>query len=68
MMISRKLSFDATYYNRKTEGLLNFVDGNPDLFMNAGSIEAKGFEFVLGWKDKISQDFTYFINGNFNHY
>ena len=64
MMISRKLSFDATYYNKKTEGLLNYVIGNPNYFMNAGSIEAKGFEFVLGWKDRISQDFTYSINGN----
>ena len=64
MMISRKLSFDATYYNKKTEGLLNYVVGNPNFFMNAGSIEAKGFEFVLGWKDRISQDFTYSINGN----
>ena len=64
MMIGKKLSFDATYYNKKTEGLLNYVIGNPNFFMNAGSIEAKGFEFSLGWKDKISENFNYYINGN----
>ena len=64
MMLNRRLSFDATYYNKKTEDLLNFVDGNPDYFLNAGSIEAKGFEFTAGWKDRIKDNFTYYINGN----
>ena len=64
MLFGRKLSFDATYYSKKTEDLLNYVPGNPNYFMNAGSIEAKGFEFTAGWKGKVSQDFSYFINGN----
>lgn len=63
-LLSRKLTFDATYYNKKTTDLLNYVTGNPNFFMNAGSIEAKGFEFGLGWKDKVSQNFNYYINGN----
>lgn len=64
LMLGRKLSFDATYYNKKTTDLLNYVTGNPNFFMNSGSIESKGFEFGLGWKDKISENFNYFINGN----
>lgn len=64
MLINRKLSFDAVYYDKKTTDLLNYVTGNPNFFMNAGSIQAKGFEFALGWRDKLSPDFTYYLNGN----
>ncbi|WP_297984314.1 SusC/RagA family TonB-linked outer membrane protein [uncultured Chryseobacterium sp.] len=64
LMLGRKLSFDATYYNKETTDLLNYVTGNPNFFMNAGSIEAKGFEFALGWKDRVSDNFNYYINGN----
>ena len=53
MFFNRKLSFEAAYYNKKTEDLLNYVIGNPNYFMNAGSIEAKGFEFTAGWKDSL---------------
>lgn len=64
MMLNRRLSFDATYYNKKTEDLLNYVPGNPNFFLNAGSIESKGFEFALGWKDNFSEKFSYYFNGN----
>ena len=64
MMLNRRLSLDAAYYNKQTQDLLNRVDGNPDYFLNAGSIEAKGFEFTAGWKDRIAENFTYYINGN----
>ncbi|MGV8915812.1 MAG: SusC/RagA family TonB-linked outer membrane protein [Kaistella sp.] len=64
MFINRKLSFDATYYNKETQGLLNYVPGNPNQFLNGGSIVAKGFEFTAGWKDNISDNLSYYINGN----
>ncbi|WKS94882.1 SusC/RagA family TonB-linked outer membrane protein [Riemerella columbina] len=64
MFFNRKLSFDATYYNKRTQDLLNFVDGNPDYFMNAGSIEAKGFEFSASWKGRIGENFSYNLSGN----
>lgn len=63
-LLNRRLSFDATYYDKKTEGLLTFVDGNPDYFINAGSIQSNGFEFGLGWKDNINENLNYFINAN----
>lgn len=64
MFLNRRLTFDATYYNKKTEGLLNRIDGNPDYFLNAGSIEAKGFEFTAGWRGNVSENFSYYLNGN----
>lgn len=63
-MLKRRLSLDATYYNKKTTGLLNFVPGNPNSFENSGSIESKGLEFSLGWKDNLSENLSYYINGN----
>ena len=41
---------------------LNAAAPHPIIYWNHS--HAKGFEFVLGWKDRISQDFTYSINGN----
>ena len=62
----KKLSFDANYYNKRTEGLLTETEGSggSKFYMNSGSMEAKGFEFSLGWKDNISENFTYYFNGN----
>lgn len=64
MFLNRKLSLDAVYYNKKTEGLLTEINSNPKTFMNAGSIESKGFEISAGWKDKITENFSYYISGN----
>lgn len=62
--LNRRLSVDAAYYNKRTEDLLTFIPGNPDFFINGGSIEAKGYEFTIGWKDKVGENFSYYINGN----
>lgn len=64
MFLNRKLSFDATYYHKETQGLLTYIEGNPNYFRNNGSIEAKGFEFSGGWNDRVGENFTYYINGN----
>lgn len=61
---NRRLSLDATYYNKKTINLLNFIPGNPDFFQNAGSIEAKGYEFSASWKGTIGENFGYNLSGN----
>ncbi|WP_262152485.1 SusC/RagA family TonB-linked outer membrane protein [Chryseobacterium foetidum] len=62
--VNKKLSLEATYYNKKTQDLLNYVIGNPNFFMNSGSIESKGFEFTAGWKDNLGENFSYYVNGN----
>src|SRR5690606_24650835 len=64
LILDRRLSLDATYYNKKTQDLLNYVPGNPNFFQNAESIEAKGLEVSMGWTDNISEDLTYYVNGN----
>lgn len=64
MMVGRKLSFDATYYNKQTNDLLTYVQGTTSFFTNAGSIQSNGFEFTAGWKDRISDNFNYYLNAN----
>ena len=65
MFLNKRLSLDATYYNKKSQDLLNYVVGSgSSYFYNFGSIESKGFEFTAGWKDKVGEDFNYFLNGN----
>ncbi len=62
--LNRRLSIDVAYYNKRTEDLLTYIPSNPDFFINGGSIEAKGYEFTIGWKDKVGENFSYYINGN----
>ncbi len=66
MLLNKKLSLDANYYNKKTEGIITRTDGGSGnvFYSNAGSMEAKGFEFSAGWRDNVSENFSYYINGN----
>lgn len=66
MSLNRKLSFETAYYNRRTEGLLwGFTGGSgTQFFENSGSFEAQGFEFTAGWKDHLTENLSYYINGN----
>lgn len=63
-LLNRKLTLDGVYYNKKSVGLLNRDEIVSAFYLNAGSIEAKGFEFSAAWNDRITDDFKYFISGN----
>lgn len=68
--LNSRLSFEATYYNKTTDGILtSFTLPNTTLsyFTNLGKITNKGIEISLGWNDKIGEDFGYSINGNFGY-
>jgi TonB-linked SusC/RagA family outer membrane protein len=68
--LSNRLYFSADYYISKTDDVLTAIPillttgngaGNP--VVNAASLENRGFEFSLGWRDQI-KDFTYYANLN----
>ncbi len=70
-MVDSKLTGEVNYYNKETRDALVTVRipgllGDPDneYTTNAGSFVNRGWEFTLGWKDKISDDFDYTIGGN----
>lgn len=63
-----RLSADLGYYTKTTKDLLAKVApsvtiGNGYAITNAGSIKNSGFEFMLGWNDRIN-DFSYGISVN----
>lgn len=64
MWFNRRLAFDAAYYDKRTNDLLTYVQATTNFFTNAGSIESNGFEFSASWKDRISENFNYYINAN----
>lgn len=48
--------------------LNSYFDRSNDPVRNAGKIRNKGFEFNIGWNDRINNDFSYSANfiGSFN--
>jgi TonB-linked SusC/RagA family outer membrane protein len=64
-----KLSFSASYYNKKTKDLLVSINPVPEIgvsstTVNAGSVLNRGFEFEATWRDKIIKDFNYTVSAN----
>jgi TonB-linked SusC/RagA family outer membrane protein len=69
--------FDITvdYFNKKTEDLLLnpqvsgilgvSAPGSAGPIVNAGTVENKGFEFSIGYKETVSEDFNFNVNYNF---
>lgn len=68
-----KLTFDFTWFNRKTSGILfspsasvSSVYGFNLSKMNMGELRNNGIEVTLGYRNFIG-DFNYYINGNFTY-
>jgi TonB-linked SusC/RagA family outer membrane protein len=67
-----KLSVTADYYIKKTKDLLIAPDvpiivGFPAPFVNGGSVENKGIELGLSFKDKIGKDLLVNLSFNISH-
>jgi len=67
--LNDRLEFIVDYYYKNTYDLLTSTaapgnTGASTVYVNAGLVNNKGFEFTLGWRDEIG-DFTYSFNGNF---
>ncbi|WP_245579210.1 SusC/RagA family TonB-linked outer membrane protein [Algoriphagus mannitolivorans] len=67
-LLENRLSIDADYFIRDTKNLA--VSIIPPVFRSTerrsvGAIRNQGFELNLTWSDKIGNDFSYFIGGNF---
>lgn len=71
-MFDNKLSVTADYFIARTEDVLfgfpillstGNDGGNP--ISNAATVQNKGFEFNVGWNDKIGDDFNWNANVNF---
>ena len=68
-LFNGKLDFSFEYYIKKTEDILLQLPiprtvGQSAPYQNAGNVENKGWEFSVGYKGKISNDFTYAVRFN----
>ncbi len=69
-LFNNKLIFNADYFQKVTSDMLipfpaPSIGGSAEYpWVNAGSVENKGYEFELSYRNKIS-DFKYEVSGNF---
>ncbi len=68
--LNNKMTFGADYYHKRTEGILLVLPipgimGLTPSAQNAGVVENKGFEFVLGYRQDFN-DWRFSGNINFN--
>ncbi len=67
--LNDRLTFGMDYFEKKTKDLLingttpSLVIGGTTSPMNAGNVTNRGWEFELGWRDRVG-DFSYSIRGN----
>lgn len=64
-----RLGLNVDWYNKKTKDLLVAVPVSPTTgfstqMKNAGTVENKGLEVALSWRDQIGKDFSYNIGWN----
>ena len=68
-LFNNRLSMELGYYSKTTDDLLAYVSPSSSIgagyaITNAGSINNKGFEFSLSWKDRIGAvDYGINVNG-----
>lgn len=67
--LNDRLNLSAGYFIKKTNDILLRLDipnylGYDNPFQNAGTLQAKGWELDLGWRDKIGQGINYSIAFN----
>lgn len=71
-MMNRRLTGTLDYYNRlNTNAVLRVktIDNSAEsgeFNDHGGKIRNEGYEISLNWRDKIGEDFTYSIGGNFS--
>ncbi len=72
--LNNRLSLSAEYYISTSHDVLTSLEllmstgnGGGDPYVNAASIENKGFEITATWRDRPTQDFSYSISLNVSH-
>ena len=68
-LFSNKVTFLATYYNRKTKDFLYglpvpFTSGFGGTDVNVGAVKNSGFEFDLSYNTKIAREINLNVSGN----
>lgn len=70
--LNNNLYFTFDYFIKKTEGMLIQVPSAAQTgytqipYTNAGAVENKGFEALIGYKNSSKKDFSYDVSANFS--
>jgi TonB-linked SusC/RagA family outer membrane protein len=71
-ILNDHLSFEADFYNRKTQNaifaipiLASVGTASGNIVGNQASIQNRGFEFAATWRSTVSKDFRFSVGGNF---
>jgi TonB-linked SusC/RagA family outer membrane protein len=65
--LKNRLNFETNYYNKVTKDVLTLIAGPSGTLPglgNLGEIENKGFEFMAGWNDNLTNDLTFSVSAN----
>ncbi len=68
-LLDNQLSIEADYFNRETKDAIIPVSRllvPGETRQNIGRIKNSGFELVLNWNKRVSDDFSYSIGANFS--
>lgn len=71
--LNNRLTGTFDVYNKNTNNLILFTrpyitsGASQQSPAHVGEVSNKGFEVSLRWNDKINDDFSYFIGGNFSN-
>lgn len=66
--LQNRLSFSFDYYHRMTNNAVisaPVANTKQNLLQNCGKMLNSGVEGSIGWNDRIGNNFSYFVNGNF---
>ncbi len=71
-MFNHRLNASIDYFDKRTfnliqEQTMNWPNsmGLDAMLVNLGEVRNRGVELQLGWSDRVSKDWSYFVNGNF---
>lgn len=68
--LGNRLTLGFDYFTEKREGILISPQSTPSVIatslpnLNLGRVNNHGYEIVVGWRDKIGDDFEYFVDAN----
>lgn len=74
-MLRNRLNFSIDYYNKRTFNLIQDQTANWPTYIgkdsapkvNAGEVANRGIEMEFGWNDRVGQDWSYYVRGNFSY-
>jgi TonB-linked SusC/RagA family outer membrane protein len=68
--LNNRVSAEINFYNKTSNDIITALTlpGTTKSYVtNLGKITNKGIEVSLGWNDKIGEDFSYRVSGNFSY-